>query len=154
MEKALRKSQKEERRAAKRKAKEEKELEDVLELSRIETEKERQKCASMMLELRSSAVSIPPKLEVLGLVEEMERFKGRTCPFSGASECDPNIEEKDLDPQTSPCFPSHSPRFPSDPHSPDAPSQSKDSGNVDTLEVNNGTDESLDSDLTKLLEEP
>jgi len=38
MERALRKSQKEERRAAKRKAKEEKELEDVLQLSRIETE--------------------------------------------------------------------------------------------------------------------
>ena len=36
MERALRKSQKEERKAAKRKAKEDKELEDVLELSRIE----------------------------------------------------------------------------------------------------------------------
>ncbi len=64
MEKALRKSQKEERRAAKRKAKEEKELEDVLELSGIETEKDREKCASMMLGLRSSSVSVPPKLDV------------------------------------------------------------------------------------------
>jgi hypothetical protein len=65
MEKALRKSQKEERKVAKRKAKEEKELEDALELSRLVTEKDRGKCASMMLELRSSAASIPPKLDVL-----------------------------------------------------------------------------------------
>jgi hypothetical protein len=99
MEKALRKSQKEERKVAKRKAKEEKELEDALELSRRETE--RGKCASMMLELRSSGVSIPPKLEVLGFIEGVLGTKGttspRTCPFTGAKESDPNIEEKDPD---------------------------------------------------------
>jgi hypothetical protein len=100
MEKALRKSQKEERRAAKRKAKEDKELEDVLELSRLDTEKDREKCASMMLELRSSATSIPPKLEVLGITDGRLELKGtfspRTCPFTGAMECDPNVEERIL----------------------------------------------------------
>jgi hypothetical protein len=118
MEKALRKSQKEERRAAKRKAKKEKELEDVLELSRIETEKAREKCASMMLGLRSSSVSVPPKLDVLGYTEGLLVTKGtispRVCPFTGAMECDPNVEEKDPDVDPSLCFPS-------DPHSPDAP---------------------------------
>jgi hypothetical protein len=115
MEKALRKSQKEERKIAKRKAKEEKELEDVLELSRRETETERGKCASMMLELRSSSVPIPPKLDVLGFVEGTLGIKGafspRSCPFTGAMECDPNVEEKDPDIDPSLCFPS-------DPHSP------------------------------------
>jgi hypothetical protein len=149
MEKALRKSQKEERRAAKRKAKEEKELEDVLELSRIETEKEREKCASMMLGLRSSSVYIPPKLDVLGFTEGLLVTKGTTspriCPLTGAMECDPNVEEKDPDVDPSLCFPS-------DPHSPDAPPESKDSGNDKALETNNDSDESLDSSLTKLLE--
>jgi hypothetical protein len=147
MEKALRKSQKEERRAAKRKAKEEKELEDALELSRREIE--RGKCASMMLELRSSIVSNPPKLEVLGFTEGLLGTKGttspRTCPFTGAMECDSNLEEKDPDVDPSLCFPS-------DPHSPDAPPESKDSGNDKALETNNDSDESLDSSLTKLLE--
>ncbi len=146
MEKALRKSQKEERKAAKRKAKEEKELEDVL-VSRIETD--RAKCASMMLGLRSSSVSIPPKLDVLGFTEGLLVAKGTTspriCPFTGAKESDPNVEEKDPDVDPSLCFPS-------DPHSPDAPPESKDSGNDKALETNNDSDESLDSSLTKLLE--
>ncbi len=140
MEKALRKSQKEERKAAKRKAKEEKELEDVLELSRIETEKDREKCASMMLGLRSSSVSVPPKLDVLGYTEGLSGTNGTT----GAMECGPNVEEKDRDVDPSLCFPS-------DPHSPDAPPESKDSGNDNALETNNDSDESLDSGLTKLL---
>ncbi len=67
MEKALRKSQKKERKAAKRKAKEKKELEDALELSRLETEKERGKRASMMLELRFSAASSPPQTGSVGV---------------------------------------------------------------------------------------
>ena len=54
LERALRKSQKEERKAAKRKAKEDKEIERVLEISRLEAE--RSNSASLMLELRSASV--------------------------------------------------------------------------------------------------
>jgi hypothetical protein len=121
----------------------------VLELSRLETEKDRGKCASMMLEFQSSVASISPKLDVLGFVKGMLGMKvttyPRNCPLTGAIECDPNIEEKDPDIDPSLCFPS-------DAHSPDAISQSKDFGDVKTPEGNNDTDESLDSDLTKLLE--
>jgi hypothetical protein len=60
-------------------------------------------------------------------------------------ECDPNVEEKDPDVDPSLCFPS-------DPHSPDAPPESKDSGNDNAHETNNDSDESLNSSLTKLLE--
>ncbi len=51
-------------------------------------------------------------------------------------ESDPNIEEKDPDADPSLWLPS-------DPHSPDAPPESKNSGNEKILEGNNGTDEAF-----------
>jgi hypothetical protein len=100
LERALRKSQKEEKRAAKRKAKEDKEIESVLEISRLEAE--RNNSASLMLELRSASVSSSaPKLDVLGAVAQSKRgTEPRICPFTGAAECDPNIEEKDSNPDS------------------------------------------------------
>ena len=97
LEKALRKSQKEQRRQEKKKAKEDKELERVLELSkrdvgRIESE-------SHLLKLRSSSPPSPPVLTLLGHAEGKERPKrGRVSPISGIPESDPDIEEKDQDP--------------------------------------------------------
>ncbi len=97
LEKALRKSQKEQRRLEKKKAKEDKELERVLELSkrdmgRIESE-------SHLLKLRSSSPPSPPVLTLLGRAKGKERPKrGRVSPFSGIPESDLDIEEKDQDP--------------------------------------------------------
>jgi hypothetical protein len=97
LEKALRKSQKEQRRLEKKKAKEDKELERVLELSkrdmgRIESE-------SHLLKLRSSSPPSPPVLTLLGHVEGKERPKReRVGPFSGVPESDLDIEYKDQDP--------------------------------------------------------
>ncbi len=100
LERALRKSQKEERRAAKRKAKEDKEIESVLEISRLEAE--RNNSASLMLELRSVLLSSSaPKLDVLGAVAQSKKgTEARICPFTGAVECDPDIEEKDSNPDS------------------------------------------------------
>ncbi len=97
LEKALRKSQKEQRRLEKKKAKEDKELERVLELSkrdmgRIESE-------SHLLKLRSSSPPSPSVLTLLGHVEGKERTKReRVCPFSGVPESNLDIEYKDQDP--------------------------------------------------------
>ena len=73
LEKALRKSQKEQRRLEKKKAKEEKELERALELSkrdmgRIESE-------SHLLKLRSSSPPSPPVLALLGHAEEKKGLR-------------------------------------------------------------------------------
>jgi hypothetical protein len=168
LQRALRKSQKEERRVAKRKAKEDakedKEINRALEISRLEAE--RSNSASLMLELRSASVSSSaPKLDVLGAVAQSVSssapkldFLGavaqskigterRICPFTGAVECDPDIEEKDSNPDS---FLHHNM-----PVSPDAPPcESKNSNGIDELECAKDTDESLDSDLTRLLSEP
>jgi hypothetical protein len=69
--------------------------------------------------------------------------KGRIIPLTGARECISLIEEKDPDP--------NSVYFMSDPHSPDAPSESKNSGDDNAVGSPNGMDESLDSNLTDLL---
>ncbi len=101
LEKALRKSQKEQRRQERKKAKEDKELERVLELSKRDMG--RIESASHLLKLRSSSPPSPPVLTLLRRQEEYaegkERIRGeRVCPFSGIPECDPDIEEKDTDP--------------------------------------------------------
>ncbi len=71
----------------------------------------------------------------------------KICPFTGAVECDPDIEEKDSNPDS---FLYHNM-----PVSPDAPPcESKNSNGIDELECAKETDESLDSDLTRLLSEP
>ncbi len=144
-----RKSQKEERRAARRKAKEEKEIESVLEISRLEAE--RSNSASLMLELRPASVSSSaPKLDVLGAVAQSKTgTERRICPFTGAVECDPDIEEKDSNPDS---FLYHNMPVP-----PDAPPcESKNSNGIDEFECakDTDTDESLDSDLNRLLSEP
>ena len=147
LEKALRKSQKEERRAAKRKAKEDKEIERVLEISRLEAE--RSNSASLMLELRSASVPpSAPKLDVLGAVAQSKRgTEPRICSFTGAVECDPDIEEKDSNPDS---FLYHNM-----PLSPDAPlSESKNSDGTNEPACAKDTDESLDSDLTRMLSDP
>jgi hypothetical protein len=135
--------QKEKKRAAKRKAKEDKEIESVLEISRLEAE--RSNSASLMLELRSASVSSSaPKLDILGAVAQSKRgTEPRICSFTGAVECDPNIEEKDSNPdsylyQLSPDVP---------------PCESKNAEVIAEPGDAKNTDESLDSDLTNLLSE-
>ncbi len=97
LEKALRKSQKEQRKEEKRKCKEDKELERVLELSKRDMG--RIESASHLLKLRSSSPPSPPALTLLGNSEGKERPKGgRVSLLSGIPECNPDIEEKDPDP--------------------------------------------------------
>ncbi len=147
LERALRKSQKEERKAARRKAKEDKEIERVLEISRLESE--RSNSTSLMLELRSASVSSSaPKLDVLGAVAQSKiGTERRICPFTGVVECDPDIEEKDSNPDS---FLYHNM-----PLSPDAPPcESKNSDGIDEPEGAKDTDEYLDSDITQMLSGP
>jgi hypothetical protein len=147
LERALRKSQKEERRAAKRKAKEDKEIESVLEISRLEAERSNR--TSLILELRSASVSSSaPKLDVLGAVAQSKRgTEPRICPFTGAVECYPDIEEKDSNPDS---FLYHNmPLFPDAP-----PCESKNSDGIDEPEGAKDKDESLDSDITRMLSDP
>jgi hypothetical protein len=93
----LRKSQKEQRKEEKRKSKEDKELERVLELSKRDIG--RIESASHLLKLRSSFPPSPPAFTVLGNAEGKERHKvGRVSPLSEIPECNPDIEEKDPDP--------------------------------------------------------
>jgi hypothetical protein len=94
LEKAVRKPEKEQRKIARRKAKEDKELERALELSKQDAERE--KSASLMLELPSaSSSSSPPKLDVLGATS-VSGAKVRVCALTGIPECDPFTEEKAL----------------------------------------------------------
>ena len=79
LEEAVRKSKKEQRRIAKRKAKEDKEFERALELSRLDAERE--KSASLMLELQSASSSSPPKLDVLGATS-ISGAKVRVCALT------------------------------------------------------------------------
>ncbi len=81
LEKALRKSQKEQRRLKRRKSKEDKELERVLELSKRDMG--RIESASHLLKLRSSSPPSPPTLTLLGNAEGKERPRGaRVCQDS------------------------------------------------------------------------
>ena len=93
LEEAVRKSKKEQKRIAKRKAKEDKECERALELSRLDAERE--KSASLMLELQSASSSSPPKLDVLGATS-VSGAKVRVCSLTGIPESDPFTEEKAL----------------------------------------------------------
>jgi hypothetical protein len=104
-----------------------------------------------MLELRSASVppSAPKLVDyVLGAVAQSKRgTEPRICPFTGAVECDPDIEEKDSNPDS---FLYHNmPLFP------DAPlSESKNSDGTDEPACAKDTDESLDSDITRMLSDP
>ena len=93
LEKAVRKSEKEQRKIARRKAKEDKEFERALELSKQDAERE--KSASLMLELQSASSSSPPKLDVLGATS-VSGAKVRVCSLTGIPESDPFTEEKAL----------------------------------------------------------
>ena len=98
---ALRKSQKEQRKLDKKKAKEDKELERVLELSKRDMG--RIESASHLLKLKSSSPPSPPVMTLLRRQEEYSEGKERigerrVCPFSGVPECDSDKEEKDTDP--------------------------------------------------------
>ena len=98
---ALRKSQKEQRKLDRKKAKEDKELERVLELSKRDMG--RIESASHLLKLKSSSPPSPPVMTLLRRQEEYSEGKERirerrVCPFSGIPECDSDKEEKDTDP--------------------------------------------------------
>jgi hypothetical protein len=97
LEKALRKSQKEQRRLEKRKSKEDKELERVLKLSKRDMG--RIESAGHLLKLRSSSPPSSPAFTLLGNTDGKERHRvRRVSPLSEIPECNPNIEEKDTDP--------------------------------------------------------
>ncbi len=67
----------------------------ALELSRLDAERE--KSASLMLELQSASSSSPPKLNVLGATS-VSGAKVRVCSLTGIPESDPFTEEKTLFP--------------------------------------------------------
>jgi hypothetical protein len=97
LEKALRKSQKEQRRLEKRKSKEDKKLERVLELSKRDMG--RIESARHLLKLRSSSPPSTPAFTLLGNTDGKERHRvGRVSPLSEIPECNPDIEEKGPDP--------------------------------------------------------
>ncbi len=91
LERAVRKSEKEQRKIARRKVKEDKEFERALELSKQDAERENS--ASLMLELQSASSSSPPKLDVLGATS-ISGAKVRICALTGIPESDPYTEEK------------------------------------------------------------
>jgi len=84
----------------------------------------------------------------LGAVTQSKRgTERRICPFTGAVECNPDVEEKDSNPDS---FLYHHM-----PLSPDAPlSESMNSDGTDERACAKDTDESLDSDLTQMLSDP
>ena len=93
LERAVRKSEKEQRKLARRKAKEDKELVRALELSKQDAEREDN--SNHMLELQSASSSSPPKLDVLGAIS-VGGHEVRICALTGIHESDPYIEEKAL----------------------------------------------------------
>ena len=79
------------------KSKEDKELERVLELSKRDMG--RIESASHLLKLKSSSPPSTPAFTLLGNTDGEERHRvGRISPLTEIPECDPNIEEKDPDP--------------------------------------------------------